>query len=263
MDSAMHAVNLRQGVLLTLILAGLALAQQPDSTLASLRVETPFEGLTVRVDGRPVGKTPLETCRVSPGIRTITVSAPDSLDWLSRPFIQTLDAKAGAERILHVQFWRRAWVTSEPPGALVMAADTVVGRTPLLVSFPYDEKVQFRMSFPGYTTLTVTPSGRGDVHGALSPLSSPSDLGIRQPEVSTRRLIWGTALAVALGAAGYWCQSEADEAYKDYLSTGHPGRMNDAFHRAETYDRWSGALYVAGEVTLGMTLYFSLKGLWR
>ena len=69
--------------------------------------------------------------------------------------------------------------------------------------------------------------------------------------------------ALLLGAAGYYCKNRAEAAYDDYLTTGHPGKMKDHFNRARRLDQWSGALYIAGEGVLGITVYFSMKELWK
>ena len=246
------------------LLTGLASAQAPDSSLAWLRIQAPGTGLTVRVDGRGVGRTPLPDLPLVPGRHAVSVSAPDSLDWLSRPFVQSVTLLPGSIHVLRAVFPRRLWLTSDPPGAWVTAGDSTLGQTPMVVTLARNGEEKLSLHRPGYAPVTLRPPAHsGQVHGVLPPLAKPAPFTLRHPQVHKPRLFWGTALAIALGAAGYWCQSRADQAYEDYLSTGHPDRMDTAFRRAETYDRWSGGLYVAGEACLVTTLYFSLKGLWR
>ena len=77
-----------------------------------------------------------------------------------------------------------------------------------------------------------------------------------QPE---RRSLWrpalvaSAALAVTGAAVAYWSTDEADAAYDRYLRSAGARRQQQAFQRAERYDRIAGAAFVAMEAGIVLT----------
>ena len=61
------------------------------------------------------------------------------------------------------------------------------------------------------------------------------------------------ALAVTGAAVAYWSTSEADAAYDRYLRSAGARRQQQAFERAERYDRIAGAAFLAMEAGVVLT----------
>ena len=78
----------------------------------------------------------------------------------------------------------------------------------------------------------------------------------RQPE---RRGLWrpalvaSAAMAVTGAAVAYWSTGEGDAAYDRYLRSAGARRQQQAFERAERYDRIAGAAFVAMEAGIVLT----------
>ena len=78
------------------------------------------------------------------------------------------------------------------------------------------------------------------------------------------RIVWrpalaaSAALAVAGAALAYWSTDEADAAYDRYLRSAGARRQQQAFERAERYDRIAGAAFLAMEagIVLSACLVF-------
>ena len=76
----------------------------------------------------------------------------------------------------------------------------------------------------------------------------------RRPKTLWRPAVAATAaLAVTGAAVAYWSTSEADAAYDRYLRSAGAGRQQQAFERAERYDRIAGAAFLAMEAGVVLT----------
>lgn len=74
------------------------------------------------------------------------------------------------------------------------------------------------------------------------------------PERSWRPALAATAaVAVAGAAVGWWSTGEADAAYDRYLRSAGARRQQQAFERAERYDRIAGAAFLAMEAGVVLT----------
>jgi len=250
-------------LLAVLVLTGVGARAQSEST-AVLHVVALQPGRAVHVDGRRVGVTPLFGLSLTAGQHQLSVSAPDSLIWTAQPWEASIRCPAGRATVVHAAVRHLLWVTSNPPGAVVWQNERRLGETPLRVEVQRHTATPLTLTKTGYIDFVLQPpQGRNQLHCEMqSALNRPVN-GMRQPVVNKTRGLTGGALSFLLGAAGYWMKTRADDAYEHYLHTGHPTRMARYFKDAQSYDRWSSALYMAGEATLGLTLYLTLKDFWQ
>lgn len=106
--------------------------------------------------------------------------------------------------------------------------------------------------------LLLPPYGVASAQGTpLQPLARERvPQRASQPE---RRSLWrpalvaSAALAVTGAAVAYWSTDEADAAYDRYLRSAGARRQQQAFQRAERYDRIAGAAFVAMEAGIVLT----------
>jgi hypothetical protein len=244
-------------------LAGGAYGQQASEKQAVLHLTADVKGLPVVIDEQLAGHTPLIGYTLPAGLHVIKVMPPDSLSWTARAWMKPYVFKPGEAHTVHVQFVKSLWVCSDPPGAQVIVNGQHYGMTPGLITLsqPVYTVVLRKEGYEDYPLQAIPPEGT--LYGRLKPVFHSQSFSIRQPQVNKKGLVLGGTLSFALGAAGYWLKSKADSEYDAYMKTGHQGRMDRHFKNAEKYDQWSGALYILGEVGLGVTLYFSIRGLWQ
>jgi len=165
---------------------------------------------------------------------------------------------------LPVEFPHRLWLTSHPAEAEVWKGDKLLGLTPILLDQRLYSGSGFRLSHEGYADTLLSSRLIKNRSYLLAELHRKHP-GSGSPTISSRVGTWlwrGAGAAVLLGTAGYICQKRADKAYSNYLRTGHQGRMNQEYDRAVHYDKLTGIFYVAGEISLGVTLYFAVEKIW-
>ena len=244
-----------------------ALAQitpYPDSTRCWVELRCEVSGLGVLLDGEKVGQTPLPLLPVEEGHHTLQVRHPDPSNWLSRDWKREVFLKAGERRVFVVQFSKMYWVGSDPPGASVFSGDRKLGMTPLVVELPPGDPGFLVLRKEGYedrrvdlglisSSLIHVKLGTGGLRGEWSKGSFRLKKGWT---------IGSGVVAVLSGVAGYYFKSRADRAYDRYMKAGHPDQMDRYFNDAESFDKLSGVFYGLGEVSLGVSLFFIIRGVW-
>lgn len=237
---------------------------QHDSLDAVIHVLGSRSGLAVFIDGKAAGSTPLFGYRLPSGKHRITVSASDSLLWASQPWVAEANCTAHRGTRIVAEVQHVLWLTSNPPGAALWQGDRHLGWTPLQVESGQWPLTSLVLKKRGYADQPVfADASRHHLHVELKPHVKLPLKGMRQSRLNKRRTLAGGAVSLLLGAAGYVMKDRADKAYAAYRRTGHPGRMEKHFSRAQSYDHWSSALYLAGEAALGVTLYLTIKDFWR
>ncbi len=253
-------------ILLIIYICGLfasAALAQSDNQMATLHIISPVKGCCVELDGRMIGLTPLYGITTDPGRHIIKVWPGDSLSWLARSWSNQIDLKAGLAHTIYANTAISFWLSSDPPGVSVWSENVLLGLTPLSISRE-DVKTDLRLVRSGYRDnfIDILSSKQIFLHKRMSPLDF-YEKSLRPSRLDSRKLLLGGAVSVILGAAGYWLKIRAESEYDAYMSTGHPDKMKRHFNNAKKYDQWSGALYIAGEAALGITIYFSVRELWR
>jgi formylglycine-generating enzyme required for sulfatase activity len=90
----------------------------------------PVAGAQVRVDGEPVGSTPLASLEVAPGPHDISIHAPRYLEYHTHLEVQGGGARQGL-KIRLTPLWAPVTVSSRPPGAGLWVDGERRGTTPL------------------------------------------------------------------------------------------------------------------------------------
>jgi formylglycine-generating enzyme required for sulfatase activity len=121
---------------------------------------TPVTDAEVRIDGEPVGRTPLRDLPVEPGTRRIAVSAPRYLAWETELDVEGMEVEQTLEVTLEPG-WADVAITSTPPGAAVLVdGEAVAGQTPLTTEILAGERevsVQAEGYKPARRTLAIEP----------------------------------------------------------------------------------------------------------
>ncbi len=254
-----------------LMIAGSAAGQASgtDSSHSSVRtgltILTNIDSALVTVDGVRAGFTPLTIDSLGTGKHFLRLQQPDLLNWFATDITDTIQSPPpGESRILHYTFERRAFIISQPFGALVYLGDSLCGTTPLLMArerAPGRSMISVRKA--GYDTVTadLMKADRGVISLLLSPQwqrESSNGLVLDESESSSSksfRLYVTGASAVLSGIAAAYLKVKADDRFLDYTNTGDPSLLSQT-HRLDTA---SGIALGITQVCFGIFTYFLLS----
>ena len=238
--------------------------ENQDSTSSWIELECDVPGLDVWLNNAFVGQTPISPMAAAPGTHTLRVSHPDPTAWLARDWERTFTLESGDRRRFVAAFPRTYWIGSDPSDAAVTLGSRSLGVTPLVLSISPDSLRFVVLKKMGYDTYRLGPDWNQASLINVRLIKTSVDLGVAKdsPRLNKRWILVGTAAALICGGIGYYFKVKADRAYDRYLSSSHPDDMNHHFSRAEHYDRLTGIFYGVGEASLGITLFFAIRGAW-
>lgn len=234
----------------------------PDSARCWVELRCGFSGLEVWLDGERVGQTPLPLLSMNAGRHTLRVRHPDPSDWLSRDWKMGVLLEVGERRVLVVQFPKIYWVGSDPPGASVFWDDRRLGKTPTVVELPPGDLGFLILRKAGYEDhrVDLRLSQSSLIHVQLGAMRLRGGDG--SPRLRKEWVIGSGVVALLSGVAGYYFKHRADGAYDKYMRSGHPDEMDRHFNDSVSFDKLSGIFYGLGEVSLGVSLFFFMRGVW-
>lgn len=247
-------------ILLTLLVLsiGLPLAAQ-DSTGGFLTLESDPEGCWVRVDSLLVGKTPLVNYSVASGTHHVQVYPPQTGIWNLQEKSFQIDITAGETTELTSNFSRPVFINSLPYGANIYQDTSLVGITPVSLSFESFAEKQLRVEKKGYVTQSLVLKDPKAVllrlekeAGYVEEEKKPQLLGVI-PKRHLKSKFSLLALSVASHWAAFHFKNVADSNFDQYQLAGDPASRDRLFDKTRRYDRFS-------EISLGVS-YASLVGL--
>lgn len=155
---------------------GCGMAQSLDLALvpgwADVTIASIPKGATVRVEGKQVGKTPLEL-ELFPGTHRVEVSANRYKTWRTRLVVQANQPQA-LENIRLEPADGRFSLRTNPSGANITVGNKYAGKTPLDISLLPDKVHIIRISKAGYEKIVqeikVSSGGRKDLTLDLVPI---------------------------------------------------------------------------------------------
>jgi hypothetical protein len=230
---------------------------QSTAAAQSITIQTNIEGATVFIDGDSVGLTPL-TFHTTPGAHHVRILS-DVANWLSEPISDSIAVAPNEQRTLRYAFAQKFLILSNPSGAEVLARDSVIGTTPLVVKQSGD--ADFRVRRAGYeeTPLDFTSASRGILSTTLNKKwqSENDDTIFKEAEVknSSLKLYFAGAATIVAGAASAYFKVKADNNYSEYIRTGDPARLSDV----NRLDTSAGIALAATQISLGLFTYFLLS----
>jgi len=244
-----------------------AVAQEEDSTDTTqcrIVLNCDVSGLQVWLDGVSVGQTPLAELTVEAGTHMLRVSHPDPTDWIARDWESAVSLQAGERKQLTVTFPTSYWIGTVPGEAAIHIDGRYAGVTPMIMNIPSDSLEFIVIQKSGYEDYVL------DSHWANASLIQirlkqiPVDLGTEKESfrLSKTWIIAGGAVAVLCGGLGYYFKVRSDRAYEKYMRASHPDDMDRHFSEVEHFDRLTGIFYGIGEVSLGISLVFTIQGIW-
>ena len=158
---------------------------------------------------------------------------------------------------------------TEGPWLVRWWRDRRLGVTPVWVDVCPTSEEPILIAHPGYVTATVKPGAlRGEfVEVRLEPdQRTAHDARERTGAgggsvLRSRTFLKSSLLLLGAGSAalGLHFKERADDAYDEYLHTGHDQKMREAFNRAEKYDAYALGCWVAAELSLIGLVYLLVK----
>lgn len=227
------------------------------SRQASITIQTNIEGATVFVDGDSVGTTPI-TFHTAPGAHRVRILS-DVANWLTEPISDSITLAPHEQRTLRYTFAQKFLILSNPSGAEVLARDSVIGTTPLVVKPVADATYKLRAAGYEETPLEFANAVRGILSTTLNKKwqSENGETIFRDSEVSGSplKLYLAGAATIIAGATSAYFKVKADNSYSDYVRSGNPASLNDV----NRLDTAAGIALAATQISLGLFTYFILS----
>lgn len=251
--------------ILVCIILALATARpahsRPDSSQgrATLSVKSSTGDMDVFVDSDFLGKTPLVDAAIPAGSHIVRYLHPDHRSWSHAPLSETLIVADGENYTRTITPKVPTLVTSEPFGATVEEADTLLCTTPCIMGSIAEVRT-FRIAKEGYVQReAIVFPGTARVHLVLVPDSTEAgkkEVGreIRYSSNTVSIFATGTA-AILSGVAAAFFKIKADNLHAEYQRTGDQ-RLLD---RIRSYDRVAGISLAASELSLILLSYVVLR----
>lgn len=242
-------------------------AAQTLDSYGYLRLNTAYTGISVRIDGKLVGTTPLKIQQLSAGTHRVQVAHPNRTNWLDRDWIETVEVAPNDTLEINVTFKQSYSINSRPYGAQVFTHGENVGETPVFLRLNEGETVDVRLVRRGYedSTFVVGKNGVQFFDIELKP-SLPSDVdlqmestGLQKRSKTKLRLFTTLGLALASGSLALYFRHQADSNYDRYLKNGNPERFDQFYDNSKKYDRLAAITFASFQVNFVFSFYFFLK----
>jgi len=233
--------------------------------LGWIDVRSEPSGLVVLVDGDSVGCTPLDGVAVAPGTHKIGVIPTGRRAFATKPVERRLDVRAGQTSLIELRYPRTVNVTSTPFGASAFLDDRYVGRTPFLFELPDSDEGTLELRLAGHEPVRVAVGllRTAGAHWSAMLAANPSAPPLNTTRIDRGGWAWwryGLLVGAGVGAVlGVRLEMEADEAYDSYRSHGNLDRQRELHRRAERYDEYSLASWVAAETFLATAAVLILR----
>lgn len=254
-----------------LFLSKLAIAQ-PDATVkpAFISIAAPQPGLSVLLDGKEIGLTPLRDYSLSPGEHQLAVKRSRPESWLDFDWTEVCSLQAGDTLNFFARFHKGYSINSTPFGAQVLLGGVLQGTTPLIVRLPEGELASVEVRKTGYQSELLQIGGSvSEIRIYQVELKPEQNLPLLQEVEKTRRglrlhhnrriSLAAAGLSLASGITAILLKDKADDLYDQYLTAGLPENRERFYQRTADYDRYAGIATAVFEASFAVSFYYFMK----
>lgn len=230
-----------------------------------IKIETPYQGLDVSIDGQFVGYTPLEeVLAVTPGPHTIRVRHPSRYNWNELDFTQDINASPGDTLSIEAIFQKNYSINSHPFGAQVFLALKSVGETPVRVLLKENESADVTLNLAGYrdTTFTIGKDNERlfDIRlHSLQPTMRPDAVRLNNKARYKMPFLVSLGTALVSGGLALYFRTKADDRFDQYLRTGESRKFKRLFNDSKRFDKFAAASFGVFQVSFAFSFFFFLK----
>ncbi len=247
------------------------LAQQPDAPQSAFISITPSQaGLSIFVDGKNIGLTPLQYWPLPPGKHELAVKSTRAESWLDFDWTETCSLSIGDTIAFVPRFQRGYSINSTPFGAGVYIDNLLQGTTPLILRLWEGDVASVEIRQAGYQAQQLqVGAGVSELRIYHVDLKPEPNLPLAQ-EVEKKRRVFSlhrhrrlslaaAGLSLASGITAILLKDKADHFYDEYLTAGLPENRDRFFQRTQDYDRYAGIATVVFEASFAVSFYYFLK----
>ncbi len=227
------------------------------SDSAAVAVCSDPSGLTVYIDHALCGLTPLQRT-ISAGQHLVRVARPDVAQWGQTDYFRTITVDSGDTVLVQAGFPKTVFIQTIPYGAAVFMDNMRQGVTPLVLNYDSLSEPLLRIEKEGYETIEKKWRSIDGSQWKI-PLEWKStwlqqqQIHARQHEKQLRQhrrwMVLSLAVSALSGLATIRLRDKGNEAYRSYLATASPARMDHYYQQTQKYDRYSTAAYALFELS--------------
>jgi hypothetical protein len=238
-------------------------------SLAVLQVASTTPGLTVYLDDRVIGTTPLQA-QLQPGQYHLRVTTPLPQEWGQADFQTVVTLQADEKANVNAVFPRRLVIQSSPYEAAVYRNEELLGHTPLTLFVTMENNDVIRLEKEGFASaskivqeisgnyLFVTLPAKASWLGKKEAASLRTTMALKKHR---RLMIASIGLAAITGLATVHFRDRGNDAYDRYMTSAVPAEMDHHFKQSQKNDRIAGAAYALFEIAFVLTGYHFLATL--
>jgi len=229
-----------------------------------IKIETPYQGLDVSVDGQFVGATPLAVLAVATGAHKVRVRHPSRYNWNEQDFTEEINVSAGDTVSIKAIFKKSYAINSHPFGAGAFLERKKVGETPVRVLLGENESADVTLNLAGYrdTTFTIGQSREllFDIRlQPLRPTMGPDAVRISNKVRYKMPFLVSLGTALVTGGLALYFRTKADDRFDQYLKTGEPRAFSRLYNDAKRFDKFAAASFGVFQVSFAFSFFFFLK----
>ena len=231
----------------------------PEIPQTVISVASTPAGCWVQIDSIMAGQTPLHSFSVSAGNHVVRVFPPNNGVWDIQEHRTEIQINEGENRWIRVEFASPVLINSLPYGATLYQDTSIIGTTPLHISFDANEGNRFQIRKNGYHPFLFTLTERQAILAELEADASYAEANKKSqflglfPKERVKSKFTLLALTVVAQWGAFYLKNTADKNFDKYRESADPALQKKYWDNTQRYDRLS-------EITLG-TSYVSLAGL--
>jgi len=216
------------------------------SCKGTLIIETDRKGSEIYLNQQMAGIGRAEV-ELEPGSYEVKVKETDK-EWDSQTLIQTVKLNECNTLRISFKFDEEIYLQTEPQDASVYVGDSLIGYTPLYLSYGYKS---LQLKKPGYESKVVSLNDFSTNHPfTLNYIGEVEDKSFYEKDLF-KYLVAGI---VVLGGTSAYFKLKADKKFDTYKISGE----QDLLDQTHQYDLISGITFTALQINFGALIYFFL-----
>ena len=239
---------------------------QSQQSFGYLKINYDSTGIEILLNNKPLGCTPLPIILLKPGIYKISALHPNPYLWGTFDWQDSIKIVSNDTLTIQPEFNKILHIITDPFDADIFLNNEYKGKSPAVISIYSQDSAQLVVKRAGYKdyVIDLKQVKNNSINVNLARNHDFSGLkNFKKQRKSKNRYktlaysFWG--LSILSGLSTVYLKDQADEKYNQYLAAGSLKEMNNYYHDAKKYDRYT---YISMGIMQGcfvLSFYFLMK----